>query len=388
MRSLSIRRFIYIALISGVIGLRWVSLDSVLPPGWTPEKEVRFTARILEQPQHTDSKTIIRKGIWIITIKGYTVIKPGETYVFVGKVTPRVLLGNATRIEMMDPSIEKLERPNGLPLRAGEWLYARLASWRNNMVQVLQKSLPEPHAALSAGILLGIRSEMPYDFYQQLINTGTLHVVAASGYNVAIVARVIMVPLLILLPRGWVTVAGVAAIVIYAAVAGSSPAVVRAGIMGSLTVLVYIWGRAAEARRLLWITATLMLIINPLMLVDIGFQLSVAATAGLLYLEPTVSGFVSKVYKKIIKSGDKNSIYQAYLANYLYPTLAATIATLPIIVWNFGRISWISPLVNMLILPVVPLIMGLTTLVLALGWIPVIGQVAAWLLYVPLWYSV
>jgi competence protein ComEC len=77
------------------------------------------------------------------------------------------------------------------------------------------------------------------------------------------------------------------------------------------------------------------------------------------------------------------------LHEYLVPTLAATLVTAPLILWHFGRVAWISPLVNILVLPAIPLLMGMTALVVILGCIsPTIGVVLAWLLYVPLWWVV
>ena len=217
-------------------------------------------------------------------------------------------------------------------------------------------------SSLAAGILLGVKGQMPYEFYQQLVSTGTLHIVAASGFNVMIVASVLMQVLSKLLAKGWAIAGGVVGIGVYVLLSGASASVVRAGIMGSLTLMAYYFGRPAEARRLLWVTAGVMLLFDPLYLMDIGFQLSFAATAGLLYLAPAM--------QKLPQI--------PLLKEYLYPTLAASAATIPIILYHFGRVSWISPLVNMLVLPLVPLIMLLSALTL-LG-----GQVVAWLAYVPL----
>ena len=119
-----------------------------------------------------------------------------------------------------------------------------------------------------------------------------------------------------------------------------------------------------------------MLLTNPLLILDIGFQLSFAATAGLLYLEPRM-----QVLKSQILKFSNEGVWKA-VETYLFPTLAATLATLPIILYHFGRVSWISPIVNTLVLPVVPLIMGVSAGVL------VGGQVMAWLAYVPLAYVV
>lgn len=337
---------------------RWLELPSSLPEGWTPESEVRFTATILDGAEHTDTKTIVRSGIWYIAVTGYTEIIPGSRVKFVGKVEPQIVMGKAVRIVMNDAEMEKIGFKWNIKVILGEW--------RERWVGILEDTLPEPMASLAAGILLGVRSQMPSDFYQALINTGTLHIVAASGYNVNIVAAVIMAGMMTMVSRGWAIGVGVVGIVIYVLLAGASASVVRAGIMGSLTLIAYYFGRPVEARRLLWVVAGLMLLFNPLYIVDIGFQLSFAATAGLLY----------------IPFNNQAPNFRGFLANYFYPTLVASVATLPIILYHFGRVSWISPMVNVLVLPVVPLIMLLSALSL------VGGHMVAWVAYVPLAYLV
>lgn len=345
---------------------RWVGLASPLPLTWTPDSIVIFTAPIIDIPEQTDTKTIVRSGIWYVPLSGYAEIVPGTLVAFSGRVEPKVLLGKVTRIVMAEPTFEVVASPGERELSLVERVLITLGAWRRDWVDILEKTLPEPMSSLAEGILLGVRQQMPQDFYDDLVATGTLHIVAASGFNVMIVASVLMVIASQIWRRGVAIGVGVVGIVGYVLLAGASASVVRAGVMGSLTLMAYYLGRPSEAKRLLWFTAAIMLIASPLLILDIGFQLSVVATAGLLYLQPQM--------KKL-----PNNLF---LANYLYPTLTASLATMPIILWHFGQISWISPLVNMLVLPVVPMIMGLSALVL-LG-----GQLVAWLVYVPLWWVV
>lgn len=361
-----------------IFGLRWYTLPGPLPPTWTSESTVRFTATILERPEQTDSQTIIRYGIWRIQLFGYAEIIPGSRVSFVGKVEPVLLGGKIIKIIMKDPTFEEVPhlRSEGRPYSGS--VLITLGNWRNTWVGILEKTLPEPMSSLAAGILLGVKGQMPKQFYDQLVNTGTLHVIAASGYNVMIVAGVLMSLTKRFWRRGVAIGIGVTGIWAYVMLSGGSASVIRAGVMGSLSLVVYYFGRAADAKRLLCVTIFLMLMINPLMLIDIGFQLSVAATMGLLYLEP----WIKSRFKML---GDRFQFIQSILANYLYPTLAATIATLPIIWWYFGRVAWITPLVNLLILPSVPLIMFLTALLVSVGSINLtVAQVVAWLAYVPL----
>lgn len=372
MKSLK-SKLLFISLFAVIFVVRWNTQRSPLPPSWTPEMIVSFTAPILEEPRHTESQTIIEKGIWRIKIKGYQNLDIGERYAFVGKVKTQVLGGKITQIEMMDPTFETVE---GFRASVWESLIMGVGRVRSWVVKRYQISLPEPHASLSAGILLGVKANMPYDFYQALINTGTVHIIAASGYNTSIAARVVMVPLLKLLPKTLAILIGVVAIMIYVILAGSSAAVVRSGIMSSLTLMAYYFGRKAQAKRLLWVTAIVMLLVQPLMLVDVGFQLSVAATAGLLYLEP----WVKKVGDGLVRI----NILRGFLSEYLWPTIAASLTTAPIILITFGRLSLISPVVNMLVLPLTPLIMFLSAVAIVASPVPILRTLFMWLLYVPL----
>lgn len=350
--------------------VRWSTLDSPLPQSWTAESRVGFTAVILEKPDYTDSKTIIKKDLWTIKIKGYVPLELGKTYKFIGKVTPQVLLTKLIKIEMVDPTFEEVEIAQGSKLRITEWLLMQIGRWRERMTEILAKSLPEPHASLSAGILLGVKGDIPYSFYQSLIKTGTMHVVAASGFNVTIVATVIMGVLSMLLKRNYAIIAGILGIVIYVIMSGASAAVVRAGIMAVLTLVAYYLGRASDAKRLLWITGGIMLLLNPLLILDIGFELSMVATWGMLYLEPKIRGLLKLT---------------GFFKEYLSPTLAATIATLPVTMLWFGRASILGPVVNMIILPLVPIIMLLTAVTIGVGFIySPVAYLTSWLVYVPL----
>lgn len=355
---------------------RSMRIESPLPDGWSAESRIRLSVLVLETPDYQDFRTIVRDGIWEVRIKGYAPIIPGERVEFSGPVQPKIVLNKVTKIVMLDPNWGVVSSPDPQTLSLKARFLIKVDEWRERWVSILARTLPSPMAELAAGILLGVKGQMPTQFYQQLISTGTIHIVAASGFNVMVVASVLMSLGQRIWRRSVSIVVGVAGVLVYVMLAGASASVVRAGIMGSLTLIAYYFGRPAEARRILWVTVYAMLLFNPLYIVDVGFQLSVAATAGLLYIEPWMRNIKSKILKF------SNEWVDGVLQDYLYPTLAATVATMPIILWHFGRLSLISPLVNMLVLPVVPLIMLLSALTL-LG-----GQVVAWIAYVPLWWVV
>ncbi len=358
--------------------------ESPLPDGWSAESKIRLSFLVVATPEYQDSRTIVTDGIWEVRIKGYVPIIPGQRVKFSGPVKPKMVLNRVTKIVMVDPSWEVIGSPDPQTLGLKARFLIEVDEMRGRWVSILARTLPSPMAELAIGILLGIKGQMPTQFYQQLISTGTIHVVAASGFNVMVVAAVLMSLAQRIWRRSVSIMAGVAGVFVYVMLAGASASVVRAGIMGSLTLMAYNFGRPAEAKRILWVTVYAMLLFNPLYIVDVGFQLSVFATAGLLYIGPWMRKLQSFVPCNDLGKQGRELQAQAYafLVEYLYPTLAATVATMPIILWHFGRLSLISPLVNMLILPTVPLIMLLSALTL-LG-----GQVVAWITYVPLWWVV
>ena len=104
-------KVIAFVLLSMLFSWRWTSMEGLLPDSWTPESEVRYTARILEKPSHTDSQTIIRDSRWKIILWGYEPLVVGEEYVFSGRVEPRVTANKQVQIVMMDPSFEIVPTP-------------------------------------------------------------------------------------------------------------------------------------------------------------------------------------------------------------------------------------------------------------------------------------
>jgi competence protein ComEC len=135
-------------------------------------------------------------------------------------------------------------------------------------------------------------------------------------------------------------------ILTYVFLAGAGAAVVRAGIMGSVVVLSALVGRIVSSRNLLLAAMAAMLMHNPLLLRDdVGFQLSFAATAGLVVLQPKLSGFFSFVPKF------------AGIRESLSMSIAAIAATLPVIFVSFGQVSLVAPFANLFVLPLVPFVM-------------------------------
>lgn len=348
----------------------WFVRDDVLSKG----TRVRLTIPTIDFPEYTETQTIIKRGKWEVRIKGYTEIMPGEVV---------MVEGNWDGKKIISDTVTRCHEEQCSEVSLIDKVLIGISYVRRWAVGRLKTQLPEPMASLAAGILLGIKARMPREFYEALVKTGTLHIVAASGFNVMIVATLLMNIFGKIWKKGVAIAAGIGGIIFYVLIAGGSASVVRAGIMGSLTLMAYYWGRPAEAKWLLWVTAGLMLLVDPMMLTDVGFQLSVVATIGLLYVEPWLEVQIKTqiAKRKTIMQNELTIQSGKWAREYLLPTLAATVATAPVIALHFGRVSVIGIAVNMLILPVVPLIMLLASLALIVPGV-------SYLLYVPLWWVV
>lgn len=249
-----------------------------------------------------------------------------------------------------------------------------LSNVRDWTTRQINRSLPSPEAPFLAGLLLGSREEIPKQVRDDFRKTGTSHIVAVSGYNVTIVIAMIAAALRTLpLPRVMRSILVFAGILGFVILTGASPSVVRAGIMGALVVLAREVGRLSDGVHSLILASSAMVLVSPATLTSIGFQLSVAATAGLMLFSKTIEErmrFVPKLFG---------------LRSSLASTLSAIVATQPLISLYFGQVSLIAPLTNLLVLPLVPLAMA-TGFVMAMvvGVVPVLAPLVGWIAWAPL----
>lgn len=270
------------------------------------------------------------------------------------------------------PWVEKIGEGDGF------FGYSAILWLKNKTADKINLLWHEPYASFMAGLLYGYRGglgELTEDFNR----TGITHIIAISGYNISIIAIILVTSFTYLyIPRKkafWLVCGGILLFVIFS---GASASVVRAGIMGALVLLAKQLGRLSRVGNVLAFSAVLMLLQNPLVLRwDAGFQLSFAATLGLVYLSP-------KIVRGFEWVPEFFGLRETFVA-----TVAAIIATLPLILFNFSRLSIVAPIVNLLILWLVPWLMlfGFTAVIASFIFHP-LGQVIAWITWVGLKYIV
>ncbi len=250
-----------------------------------------------------------------------------------------------------------------------------LVIFRESLLDMYQRALPQDHAALVAGMTIGSKQSITQEFREKLKNTGTAHVVVASGMNIALVAGFMINLLVGFFERKKALIIAFVAIWIYAFIAGFEAPIIRAAIMASLTFSAQKIGKVNYAWRTLFITVFVMLMLKPEWIIDLGFLLSVAATTSLMFFE-------DKVRKKLV-------IVPRFIREDLSTTLAAQILVAPLLILFFGRFNILSPITNALVLWTVPLVttMGMLAGVVGLFYFP-LGQLILYLIYPLTWWFV
>ncbi|HEU5367241.1 MAG TPA: ComEC/Rec2 family competence protein, partial [Ktedonobacterales bacterium] len=187
---------------------------------------------------------------------------------------------------MTFPRLVILERGGGNPLMA--WLFAL----RQQLAQAISHALPEPEASLLIGILLGLKTTVLRDQYALFQQSGTVHLIATSGFKVTVLSGLLAVFATRLLGRRWALAPLLAGIAAYVILGGGTPAAIRAGIMGALLVLAPRFGRTYNLYTALAFAALLMSAWSPYVLWDVGFQLSLLGTLGIALLTPLLAGWL------------------------------------------------------------------------------------------------
>jgi ComEC/Rec2-related protein len=267
-------------------------------------------------------------------------------------------------------------RNGGNPLLA--WLF----DLRVRLAEAIQRALPEPEAALLIGILLGLKTPTLRARLPLFTATGTIHLVVPAGLKVATLAELASYSARRLgaWPRA---VAALAAVGVYAALGGGGPAAIRAAIMGALLALAPALGRAYNVFTALALATLVMVVVEPAVIYDAGFQLTVLATFGLPLLVPPLQTWLAA---RLCRLPGAHAI-----AESLAVTVAAQLATMPVLALTFHQFSLIAPLANLLTVPLLaPLLVlgGLLALaaLLAGGVGAVLTLALAWVTWPLLWF--
>ncbi|MEA3355194.1 MAG: ComEC/Rec2 family competence protein [Patescibacteria group bacterium] len=332
--------------------------------------QVLMVGRISSEPILQGSTQSFKLGKISVKTKAYPKYQYGQRVQVSGTLQRRVVNKWYSRFSLMYPSV-RLVKSDNLKIIGLDWK-AKIMEFRRKIEFIYNQVLPEPEASLLAGIVLGSKRGLPRGFYEDLRKTSTLHIVVASGFNVMIVISFVVKSLAGIFNRRMAVFLGILSVIGYTVMAGAEPAIIRAAIMGSLAFFGQIIGKKADGVRLLMAAVFGMLIWRPMLVWDVGFQLSVAATLGLMFISPLLKG----VFDRVVVVGE-----------HISETISAQIMVWPILMIYFNNLSLFAVLVNSLILWLVPVLMtwgailALVGLVFGSGKMGWITRGVGWLSY-------
>ncbi len=311
-------------------------------------REIIFTGTVIREPhlRLQDQELVLElaapyKGEVLVYIPTY----PQYAYGDILKVSGKIDKSTSGRSNIVSfPQIELIEKSRGSTVKSF------LFSVKRTLVESLTKVLPQEKSAFIAGILFGEKSEFSEGFKEALKKSGTTHLVALSGYNVSIIAITLSNVLSYFWVRRRVFWLSTAFIVLFVLMTGAEESVVRAAFMGIIFLISERSSRLYSFRNAITLTAFVMLLLNPKLLVfNVGFQLSFMALIGLIYLKPALERLFRITKRETFLNWREN----------LLQTFSAQIAVLPVVLSVFGYFSPLSLFSNVLILEFMPLTMFL-----------------------------
>jgi competence protein ComEC len=316
------------------------------------------------------------KALVVYPDDGYTTVAYGDDVSIQGTVerpgqTPSgqamsLWLPPGTGARLSRPQITVLDHNGGNPVFA--WLFAL----RRRLATSMTAALPQPDAAVLAGIVLGLKTPVLRQLQPAFQTTGTIHLVVTSGLKLSILAALLEALLRPFLSRRRALPLILLGVFVATVLGGAGPAAIRAGIMAALLVLAPEVGHRSYRYTALAAAALIMTVLDPFLLWDVGFQLSFLGALGIALLGPPLTTLLGHMLRFIPGA--------SFLAEELAVTIAAEIATLPVMAASFGMLSIVAPLANLCVLPLVPplLVLGLMVggaglvsapLAFGIGWI-------------------
>jgi competence protein ComEC len=257
----------------------------------------------------------------------------------------------------------------------GNIVREKLLAFKEVLIKNIVRTIPEPESSLAGGILLGSKRSLGDDLLGKFRETGVAHIVVLSGYNIAVVAGV-MSRVAMFLPFTLRLVVSALGIVLFAVMVGGGATVVRASVMALVVILARVVGRESDALRVLVLAGGMMILVNPMILLhDVSFQLSFAATLAIVALVPVIEKYFLWVSSRVLRE-------------IMVTTCATQFFVLPLILYHMGSVSLIGFVANIFVLPFVPIAMLVVALVAAFVWVPLAGGALALVAYSVLAYVI
>ena len=359
----------------GVVRMQFVEEREI----FVCESACTFMARVVTSPEIKDAYQVFavapdkNSNVSYIQVKTplYPQVHIGERVTLSGKVAvPKSSMphGDARSFdygaylalhdigsEMYYPHIEVLADDGEVTF------FNRLVRIKEYCVSHISRYVDTPTSTLASGMLFG-DSSMSRELTQTFRTAGLSHIVVLSGFNIAVLISFVLF-VCMFLPLVLRVIISFLLVIFFVLMVGAEVSVIRATLMSLIALTALLLGRAYTGRQALLLSLLVIVMYEPAhLLSDVSLHLSFLATAGIMYLSDGLSQLFICVRKEMYRE-------------MLVTTCAAYLATLPYIMYTFGTISLYALIANMIVLPLVPLMMLITFLVVvsALG-IPFLGM--------------
>ncbi|MDD5769514.1 MAG: ComEC/Rec2 family competence protein [Candidatus Gracilibacteria bacterium] len=235
------------------------------------------------------------------------------------------------------------------------YLFNKVLDFKKGIIKITKEVYPKNEADFLLGLLIGEKSDLDENISKNFNNSGLTHIISVSGFNITIII-IFLGFLFKFLPIFFRSLLISLFILFFVLIVGDSIAVIRASIMGLVGYYILVLGRKTDNLSILLFTAFLIILYNPLSLnYDISFHLSFLAVLGLLYFQ----NFWNKIFRFLPS-------FFAIKDSFVL-TMSALTTTLPIMIFNFGQISILSPISNLLVGGIIPFTMFF-------GFLSILGQ--------------
>ena len=221
---------------------------------------------------------------------------------------------------------------------------------KNNIENKIDKFFKEPVSSILKSMITGNKSSLDKDIKEDFINTGLIHILVISGLHIGFCAAIFMFCFKLFgLKLNYIYLLTIPTLFFYTLLTGANPPAIRAAIMFSCILIALVLNREPLIYNALALSALIILIFNPQSLFTASFQLSFLATLGILYLYPKFNECFGKIKNKCIN----------FIWDIICVTLSAQIALIPLLIFYFGKLSIISFILNLIIVPIIPILIGL-----------------------------
>jgi competence protein ComEC len=273
---------------------------------------------------------------------------------------------------MTYPQVQIVSRGNGSVIKSA------LFTIKRKFLNEINFLIPNPESIFAGGLMLGEKSDFDQTLKQSFVDTGMIHLVTLSGYKVTMIASWFM-KVFSFLPRSFGIGIGILAIWLFVLMTGGAASAIRAGIMATLALFARATGRNYDVARALILTAVLMILLNPFVLVfDVSFQLSFLGTIAIIFMVPRIEKYFSWITERF------------GLRDIVTITCAIYIFVFPFILYEMGNFSLVALPANILIMPLFPLtiMFGFLAGLIGLVWSPLsmpFAYISYFLMHYELW---